>query len=87
LSISSLPKYIALWPRAHEVGAEAEWWKTVLLSVLNNLHASLRQGVGAVRRILILELHDELSHLFDDPARCRFRSFSIQRCILLLQVV
>jgi hypothetical protein len=40
LSISSLPKYIALWPRADQVGAEAEWWKTVLLSLLNNLAAA-----------------------------------------------
>ena len=40
LLISSLPKYIALWPRAHQVGAEAEWWRTVLLSMLNNLAAA-----------------------------------------------
>ena len=39
LSISSLPKYVELWPRARAVGAEAEWWKTVLLSILNNLAA------------------------------------------------
>jgi hypothetical protein len=32
LSISSLPTYIALWPRARHAGTEAEWWKTVLLS-------------------------------------------------------
>ena len=40
LSISSLPKYIELWPRARDVGAETEWWKTVLLSMLNNLAAA-----------------------------------------------
>ena len=40
LSISSLPKYIELWPRAKAAGAEAEWWKTVLLSTLNNLAAA-----------------------------------------------
>ncbi len=40
LSISSLPKYVALWPRARDVGAEAEWLKTVLLSMLNNLAAA-----------------------------------------------
>jgi hypothetical protein len=43
LSISSLPKYVKLWPRARSVGAETEWWKTVLLSMLNNLAA----GCGA----------------------------------------
>ena len=26
LSIVSMPKYVALWPRAREVGAELEWW-------------------------------------------------------------
>ena len=40
LSISSLPKYVALWPRARDVGAEAEWWKTIGLSTLNCLGAS-----------------------------------------------
>ena len=40
LSISSLPKYIELWPRAEAVGAEGEWWKTVLLSTFNNLAAA-----------------------------------------------
>jgi ABC-type sulfate transport system permease component len=40
LSISSLPKYIELWPRARAVGAETEWWKTVLLSMLNSLAAA-----------------------------------------------
>ena len=34
LSMSSLPKYIALWPRAREVGAEGEWWRTVARSEL-----------------------------------------------------
>lgn len=40
LSISALPKYIALWPRAQRVGAEGAWWRTVALSVVNNLAAS-----------------------------------------------
>ena len=40
LSISSLPKYISLWPRARDVGAEGEWWKTVWLSTLNSAGAS-----------------------------------------------
>ena len=40
LSISSLPKYIALWPRAAAVGAHRAWWTTVLLSMLNNLGAA-----------------------------------------------
>ena len=37
LSIVSMPKYVALWPRAREVGAELEWWKTITLSMFNNL--------------------------------------------------
>jgi hypothetical protein len=37
LSISSLPKYIELWPRAERVGAQGEWWKKVALSALNSL--------------------------------------------------
>jgi hypothetical protein len=37
LSIVSMPKYIALWPRAREVGAELEWWKTIAQSMFNNL--------------------------------------------------
>jgi hypothetical protein len=41
LSISSLPKYIELWPRAERVGAEAEWWKTVGLSFFNSLAAAV----------------------------------------------
>jgi hypothetical protein len=40
LSISSLPKYVELWPRARAVGAELEWWKTVGLSSFNNLAAA-----------------------------------------------
>jgi hypothetical protein len=32
-----MPKYVALWPRAREVGAELEWWKTIALSMFNNL--------------------------------------------------
>jgi hypothetical protein len=37
LSISSLPKYIELWPRVRAVGAEWEWCKTVVLSTFNNI--------------------------------------------------
>ena len=40
LSISSLPKYIALWARARDVGAERAWWQTVALSMANSLAAS-----------------------------------------------
>ena len=35
LLISSLPKYLPLYPRAKAVGAVAEFWATVLASVLN----------------------------------------------------
>lgn len=37
LSISCLPKYVALWPRVRAVGAEVEWCKTVALSTFNNI--------------------------------------------------
>ena len=37
LSAASLPKYIALWPRARDVGAEREWLITVALSFINCL--------------------------------------------------
>src|SRR2546423_7525445 len=40
LSISSLPKYVELWPRVRAVGAEWEGWKTVALSMFNNIAAS-----------------------------------------------
>lgn len=40
LSISSLPKYVELWPRAKAVGAEGEWRRTVILSMFNNLAAA-----------------------------------------------
>jgi hypothetical protein len=40
LSISSLPKYIALWPRARAVGADRMWWSTLALSMFNNLATS-----------------------------------------------
>ncbi len=40
ISISSLPKYVTLWPRARETGSELEWWKTVGLSMMNALAAS-----------------------------------------------
>ena len=35
LLISSLPKYLPLYPRAKAVGAVAEFWATVLASTLN----------------------------------------------------
>jgi hypothetical protein len=37
LSIASLPKYAALWPRARRAGAGREWLVTVCLSMFNNL--------------------------------------------------
>ena len=40
LSISSLPKYIRMWPRARDAGAEAAWWQTVGLSTFNNVGAA-----------------------------------------------
>jgi hypothetical protein len=40
LSISSLPKYVELWPRVQRAGAEWEGWKTVALSMFNNIVAS-----------------------------------------------
>jgi hypothetical protein len=40
LSISSVPKYLALWPRARRAGAGREWWLTVGLSMFNNLATS-----------------------------------------------
>jgi len=40
LSIASLPKYAALWPRVRRAGAEREWLLTVGLSMLNSLAAS-----------------------------------------------
>jgi hypothetical protein len=40
LSISSLPKYAELWPRVRAVGAEWEGWKTVALSMFNNIAGS-----------------------------------------------
>lgn len=40
LSISSLPKYVELWPRVRAIGAEWEGWKTVALSMFNNVAAS-----------------------------------------------
>ena len=41
LSLSSLPKYLELWPRARDVGAQVEWWKTVALSTFNSLAAAV----------------------------------------------
>jgi hypothetical protein len=44
LSVSSLLKYIELWPRAERVGAQAEWWKTVALSTLTASRPRLRHS-------------------------------------------
>ena len=54
LSIVSLPKYLDLWPRSRDVGAEAMWWKTVGLSVFNTLGATCAAFVtgAAVRYVL-----------------------------------
>ena len=35
LLISSLPKYLPLYPRAKAVGAETAFWMTVLASIMN----------------------------------------------------
>src|SRR5258708_1466347 len=40
LSISSLPKYVEMWPRVRKVGAEWEGWMTVALSTFNSIAAS-----------------------------------------------
>ena len=40
LTASSMRKYIELWPRARDAGAERAWWMTVGLSMFNNLAAS-----------------------------------------------
>jgi hypothetical protein len=37
LSISSLPKYMTLWPCAKRAVVEGAWWHTVALSMLNTL--------------------------------------------------
>ena len=50
LSISSLPKYISLWPRARDAGAERAWWETVGLSIFNNAgaaSAAFMLGIGS----------------------------------------
>lgn len=53
LSVSSLPKYIRLWPRVERVGAQAEWWKAVGLSTFNSLAAAVAAFVlGNVLRWL-----------------------------------
>lgn len=41
LSISSLPKYVALWPRARAAGGQGMWWRTVALSTGNTVVTSL----------------------------------------------
>ena len=59
LSISSLPKYVELWPRVRAVGAEWEGWKTIALSLFNNVAASCaalglafsRAGCGSANRV------------------------------------
>jgi hypothetical protein len=51
LSIASIPKFVALWPRAREVGAELEWWKTIAMSMFNNLGCACGvQMVGVFAR-------------------------------------
>ena len=55
LSIVSIAKYVALWPRAREVGAELEWWKTIALSMFDNLACACGvQVVGVFARWLWL---------------------------------
>jgi hypothetical protein len=55
LSIVSMPKYVALWPKAQEVGAEHEWWKTIALSMFNNLACACGvQVIGVFARWLWL---------------------------------
>ena len=51
LSISSLPKYVELWPHVRAAGAEREGWKTVALSIFNSVAASSAAFVfGVVTR-------------------------------------
>lgn len=45
LLISSLPKYVALYPRAIAVGAEMAFWATVLASILNAAVAGIATHV------------------------------------------
>jgi hypothetical protein len=53
LSISSLPKYVELWPRLRAAGAEWEGYKTVALSLFNNVAASCAAfGFGVLSRWL-----------------------------------
>jgi hypothetical protein len=55
LSIVSMPKYIALRTRARMVGAEHEWWKTIALSMFNNLACACGvQMIGVFARWLWL---------------------------------
>jgi hypothetical protein len=37
LTISSLPKYMTLWPCGKRAVVEGPWWRTVALSMLNTL--------------------------------------------------
>ena len=48
LSISSLPKYIELWPRACEAGVQREWWITVGQSALISLTAATGACVAGI---------------------------------------
>jgi hypothetical protein len=45
LLVSSLPKYVALYPRAIAVGAELAFWATVLASVLSAAVAGIAAHV------------------------------------------
>jgi hypothetical protein len=48
LSVSSLPKYVQLWPKAREVGGERVWWQSVGISVSGALAASVAAFVFGV---------------------------------------
>ena len=51
LSISALPKYIKLWPRAESTGHRKEWFATVGLSLLNSSGvASAAYMIGVIIR-------------------------------------
>lgn len=52
LSISSLPKYVRMWPRAQRVGAQAVWWRVVGLSTglgVLTAYASMLVGYWLMR--------------------------------------
>ena len=59
LSIVSMPEYVALWPRAREVGAELEWWKTIALSMFNNLACACGVASGRGLHALAMAVGDQ----------------------------